>query len=147
MDVSIDFLTGELQKKDIRPSYQRIKVLEYMHQKGGHPTVDEIYHVLSPEIPSLSKTTIYNTLHTFVEAGLIRAVNIDGAEQRYDLMLFTHGHFKCDSCGTITNFSIDIDCIAPEELNEFDIRERNVYFRGLCPNCCVTRTNQINKEK
>lgn len=139
MEISIEFLTNELQKKDIRPSYQRIKVLECLYRKDTHPTVDEIFRLLSPEIPSLSKATIYNTLHTFVEAGLVRVVSIDDTELRYDITLSNHGHFKCEMCGTIYNFQIDMDHFSIDGLNQFEIKEKNVYFNGLCPNCIRKR--------
>jgi Fur family peroxide stress response transcriptional regulator len=135
MDISIEFLTKTLTNRGIRPSYQRIKVLEYLYRKGGHPTVDEIFRALSPEIPSLSKVTIYNTLHTFVDAGMARVVDIDDSEKRYDVTLSNHGHFLCESCGTIFNFSVDIDQIPIQGLSKFEIKEKNIYFKGLCPNC------------
>ncbi len=138
------FLTNELIKKDIRPSYQRVKVLEYLHQHSAHPTVDEIYHHLTPEIPSLSKTTIYNTLRVFINAGLVRTVTIDDGELRYDLNRTDHGHFKCEACGVIIDFPIDIEQIPYEGLSHFLIKERNVYFKGLCPDC-LTQTVQENK--
>jgi len=138
-----DLFIEELVAKGIRPSYQRVRVLEYLHRKDSHPTVDEIFNALAPEIPSLSRATIYNTLHTFVDAGLARIINIDDNELRYDLTVSDHGHFKCDSCGQITNFSIDLDRISVGELQTFNIKERNVYFRGLCPNCL---NNQSGKE-
>jgi len=135
MDLSIKFLTEQLKGKDIRPSYQRIKVLEYMYHKGGHPTVDEIFRALSADIPSLSKGTIYNTLHTLVEAGLVREVGIDETEKCYDITLFNHGHFQCEACGTIYNFKVTIDQIPIDGLDQFEITQKNVYFKGLCPNC------------
>jgi len=143
MEASIEFLTKKLTNRDIRPSYQRIKVLEYLYRKGGHPTVDEIFRALSPDIPSLSKVTIYNTLHTFVEMGLVRAIDIDDTEMRYDITLSNHGHFLCEACGTIFNFEVDIDQIPIEGLNQFKITEKNVYFKGLCPNCL----NQLSHRK
>jgi Fur family transcriptional regulator, peroxide stress response regulator len=143
MEVTIQFLTDELSQKGIRPSYQRVKVLEYLYQKECHPTVEEIYQHLSPHIPSLSKTTIYNTLRTFVEAGLARSISIDDVETRYDSMLANHGHFQCTACGAIINFSIDIDSIPIAELNQFQIKEKNVYYKGLCPNCL----DQSNKNE
>jgi Fur family peroxide stress response transcriptional regulator len=135
MDVSIEFLTNQLKSKGIRPSYQRIKVLEFMHQKRGHPTVDEIFRALSADIPSLSKVTIYNTLRTFVETGLLRVVDIDDGEKCYDITLSNHGHFQCEVCGTIYNFQVNIDQIPIGGLEEFMIKQKNVYFKGLCPNC------------
>jgi Fe2+ or Zn2+ uptake regulation protein len=146
MSVSVERLKDTLLAKGLRASYQRIKVLEYLHNYEGHPTADEIYRFLSPEIPSLSKTTIYNILHSFTEAGILRIINIDDNEVRYDIMLSNHGHFKCESCGSIINFSIDIDKIPIVGLNRFAIKERNVFFKGLCPNC-INKINLIEKEK
>ncbi|HPK44931.1 MAG TPA: transcriptional repressor, partial [Spirochaetota bacterium] len=59
-----------LESKGISPSYQRLKILEYLDQNRSHPTVDEIYSALLPLIPTLSKTTVYNTVSLFVQQGL-----------------------------------------------------------------------------
>jgi len=147
MDVSIEFLTEQLKSKDIRPSYQRIKVLEYMYRTGGHPTVDEIFRALSADIPSLSKGTIYNSLHTFVDVGLVQVIDIDETEKRYDITLTSHGHFQCNACGTIYNFQADIDQIPLDGLNRFKITQKNIYFRGLCPNCLDKSKIRIKEHK
>ena len=138
MNTSIENIKDELSKKGIRASYQRMRVLGYLHQSNSHPTADEIYRHLSPEIPSLSRTTIYNILGIYVKAGLIRTVGIEDDEKRYDLLLSNHGHFKCEACGNITDFAIDIDSIPIKGLSSFQIKEKDVYFKGLCPKC----TNQ-----
>jgi Fe2+ or Zn2+ uptake regulation protein len=135
MESFITLFTDQLKSKGIRPSYQRIKVLEYMNRNGGHPTVEEIFKALSPMIPSLSKVTIYNTLHTFVETGLVRVVEIDDAQMRYDITLDDHGHFLCAACGTIYNFPVSLDPASIAGLHQFKITQKNVYFKGLCPNC------------
>ncbi|MCJ7696245.1 MAG: transcriptional repressor [Anaerolineaceae bacterium] len=128
-------LKEELIAGGLRPSYQRIRVLEYMHAKIGHPTADEIYAALLPEIVSLSKATIYNTLNAFVSSGLLRVISMDGIEKRYDLLTHSHGHFKCDRCGAIINFPFDLEKIKIKELSRFKINEKNIYFNGLCPEC------------
>ena len=92
MNQKIKKLSKELINKNIKPSFQRIKVLEYLTTRKIHSTVDEIFNVLSKEIPTLSKATLYNTLF----------INID--------------ELKTD-------------------LDNFKIHEKDVYFRGLCPNC------------
>lgn len=136
MEASIEYLTKQLKSKGIRPSYHRVKVLEYLNRIGGHPTVEEIFHALSPEIPSLSKVTIYNTLHAFVEAGLVRVVEIDETQARYDITLSDHGHFMCEACGTIYNFPARIDPASMNDgLNQFQIKQKDIYCKGICPNC------------
>lgn len=128
-------LAALLQEKHLRPSHQRLKVLEYLHREDTHPTVDEIYRALAPELPSLSRATVYNTLHTFIKAGLICAVGIDEGEMRYDHSVAFHGHFKCTSCGAIHNFGIDTGSLSVSGLDNFTILEKSVYFKGLCPAC------------
>lgn len=135
METSTTFFINQLKSKGIRPSFQRLKVLEYLNQNGGHPTTEDIYSALSPVIPSLSRTTIYNTLHIFVEAGLIRVIEIDEAQMRYDINLDDHGHFLCVACGMIYNFPVSNDANLIEGLHQFKIMQKNIYLKGLCPNC------------
>ena len=135
MKPTFEELSNELKKKKIRLSHQRLKVLEYLTLNRCHPTVDQIYVDLQKEVPTLSKTTIYNTLSTLVESGLVRVVTIEDNETRYDIEIENHGHFKCESCGTIFNFNIEIESLPTEELNSFKINDKNVYFKGICPRC------------
>ncbi|MGI6778337.1 MAG: Fur family transcriptional regulator [Acetivibrionales bacterium] len=104
-------LKKELNTKSIRLSYQRLKVLEYLTKHQYHPTVDMIFTDLQKDIPTLSKTTIYNTLRILVEAGLVRVITIKDNETRYDITVKNHGHFMCESCGTIYDFNVDIDLL------------------------------------
>lgn len=132
---TVETLTGELLRRKVRPSFQRIKIMEYLVSSQGHPTVDEIFNSLQQKIPTLSKTTVYNTLNLLIDANLVRVVTIEDTQTRYDLIINNHGHFKCDNCGMIYNFEIDVDKCQPENLEGFQVREKNVYFRGTCANC------------
>ncbi len=137
MKLLIEDLPTELKNRNIRPSYQRIKVLEYLIENQCHPAVDQIFKDLQSEISTLSKATIYNTLYLFIEAGLVRVLTIEENETRYDIITENHGHFKCDQCGTILNFNIDIDSIITEQLTGFKVVDKNVYFKGVCQKCLL----------
>jgi len=128
-------LTEKLHQKGIRASYHRVRILEYLYQCHTHPTVEDIFADLSLEIPTLSKATVYNTLHTFIDAGLVREINIAVDAQHYDVILEPHGHFKCTSCGKIFNFEVDIENTLVSGLQDFTVQNRDVYFSGLCPAC------------
>ncbi len=132
---SFDDMKALLKQRNIGLSHHRLKVLEYLAEHHCHPTVEQIYADLHKEIATLSKTTVYNSLHALAEAGLVRILTIEDNETRYDLETETHGHFKCEQCGAIFNFTIDIDAFATNGLKHFDIREKNVYFKGVCPSC------------
>ena len=99
MSTLLEQLKKELLQKNIKLSYQRMRVLEYLALNNCHPTVDQIYTEIHKEIPTLSKTTVYNTLKVLMDAGLIRVITIEDNETRYDINLKPHGHFKCNPCG------------------------------------------------
>ena len=119
----------------IKPSYPRIKILEYMVNWKNHPTVDEIYSNLIKEMPTLSKTTVYNTLDLFIQNNLTRLISIEGHEARYDADISSHGHFKCIRCGRIFDFHVDIDSIQYSSLDHYTVFEKHLYFKGICPGC------------
>ena len=135
METSFVEIASELTRRNIRSSHQRIKILDYLRENRCHPTVDQIYSALHAEIPSLSRTTIYNTLSMFQKAKLVRVLSIDENEARYDILMENHGHFKCEFCGTIYNFELDADLLTSKDLTNFQIRDKNVYFKGICPRC------------
>lgn len=135
MKTSFEDLKQELKIRNIHLSHQRLKVLEYLTQNHCHPTVDQIFTDLYKEMSTLSKTTVYNTLRVLEDAGLVRVITIEGTETRYDIEVGNHGHFKCKSCGTIYDFHMEMDNMSPQELTNFHISDRNIYFKGICPRC------------
>jgi len=124
-----------LRDKGIQPSYHRLQVLKYLMENRVHPTVDMIYKSLSKEIPTLSKTTIYNTLSLFAEKGLVTVLTIEERETRYDINVEPHGHFKCVKCGRIYDlWNVHVDL--SEALEEgFKVDRVEVYVRGVCAEC------------
>lgn len=147
MKHTYDFLANELRKQNIRLSKRRLMVLEYLCLNLNHPTVDQIYSELLKEMPTLSKTTVYNTLHVLVDAGLVRAINIENYEIRYDIVTQDHGHFKCEECSEVFNFNIKPDTHADDELTGFKVIDRSIYFKGVCPKCLSNTKNNDQKDQ
>jgi Fur family transcriptional regulator, peroxide stress response regulator len=141
---TIESLKRELAARGVRSSYQRLRVLQYLRAVGGHPTADEIHRGLLAEMPTLAKATVYNTLHALVAAGLAHIVDTGDAEARYDAVVTGHGHFRCEVCGRLSDFAIDIDNIAVDGLARYRIHSRSVVFQGICPTCLAR--SQSNQE-
>lgn len=135
MELSIKYIKELLLNKNIKPSHHRIRIFQYLGEDENHPTVEMIYKDLIDEIPTLSKTTVYNTLKLLVEANLVKVLNIDDVESRYDITTENHGHFRCKSCGNIYDFALDSVNVSANELIDFQILEKNVYFNGICSRC------------
>ena len=119
----------------IKPSFQRLKIYEYLASKATHPTADMIYNKLAREIPTLSKTTIYNTLSLFQNNGIVSGLSIDPNELRYDADTKVHAHFKCFECGSIIDIPVEPSYPVMAMAEEHDVKERHIYLKGTCKDC------------
>lgn len=124
-----------LVSKGIHPTQQRMKILQYLQRPGRHPTADDIYRDLVKEMPAMSKTTVYNTVHTFLEKGIVTGIMITGTEVRFDAETGAHHHFLCESCGRILDLNVTCPNCAREEIAGHRIKELHGYFKGVCASC------------
>jgi Fur family ferric uptake transcriptional regulator/Fur family peroxide stress response transcriptional regulator len=133
--MQIESIGNFLKSKEIRPSYHRVKVYQYLVENHNHPTVDTIYKALGPEITTLSKTTVYNTLNLFIDHGIVNMIVIEENETRYDAVTVCHGHFKCEKCGGLYDVDIDKSILENIDVDGYKIKEKLIYFKGICKNC------------
>ncbi|MFA9390868.1 MAG: Fur family transcriptional regulator [Prolixibacteraceae bacterium] len=124
-----------LSKNGIRPSTPRLLIYKYLFENHNHPTADTIYMALSPSIPSLSKTTVYNTLKLFVSKGVAKSLTIEENEARYDVDTSVHGHFKCKSCGGLFDVLTSPENLNISGLDGFQIDEYQINLKGFCKVC------------
>ena len=122
----------------IKPSLQRMAVMEYLMKNHVHPTVDVVFNGLSPNIPTLSKTTVYNTLKLFQEKGAAAAISIDEKNVRYDGDISQHAHFKCIDCGAIYDLPIkNLELVQLAKAKKLTITEAHFYYKGYCEKCAA----------
>jgi Fur family ferric uptake transcriptional regulator/Fur family peroxide stress response transcriptional regulator len=100
-----------------------------------HPTADIIFNDLYPTVPTLSKTTVYNTLKLLEGQGAIQAIHIDEKNQRFDADISHHAHFKCKHCGAIHDLPFKKNSFEIENTGEFILTEFQVYYKGYCEQC------------
>ena len=125
----------KLEEKNIRPSLQRMAIYGFLVENPIHPTVDVIYQALHPEIPTLSKTTVYNTLKQLVDCGLVQTVTIEDGELRYDADISNHIHFKCIECGEVFDIFTDVPIPADLLPEGFAVSKKQTNIWGKCKNC------------
>ena len=134
-----------LSAHGIRPSLQRIAVMDYLLHHHTHPSVDEIYNALLPVVPTLSKSTLYNTLKLFADHNVALMLGIDEHNARFDGNVEPHAHFMCVSCGRI--FDIDeamlpgLRGVVCHSIGEFNVLGTELNYRGYCPDCTESQKN------
>ncbi len=124
-----------LKEKNLKVTPQRLIILKYLGENFTHPTTDKIYSDLKSNNPSLSKTTVYNSLEILEKHGIIQSITISGSELRYDIKQGMHHHFLCKKCGKIVD--IDIECPNVERLSSYGhkVEEIHGYIKGICKEC------------
>jgi Fur family peroxide stress response transcriptional regulator len=124
-----------LIKAEISPSIHRVKILEYLFESEYHLTAQKIYSDLFSDIPTLSKTTIYNTLNLFKKHDIVKELNIEGLEALYDVVTEPHAHFKCKVCGQIYDIEHDCSMLKKGVVEGNHIEMCQVNFIGTCRSC------------
>ncbi len=128
-------LTKELTDLNIRPSLQRVMILEYLRSKRNHPTAEQIYDALHGSVQSISLATVYNTLGLFEQKGLLQVLSVGENEHRFDATTQAHGHFLCEQCGKVRDFFMELDDYEHDLPKDFLVRYKGVYFTGVCDEC------------
>ena len=128
---------NRLLEFNIKPSVQRIAVMEYLLTHHTHPAVEEIYVALCNKIPTLSKTTVYNTLKLFTEQGAALMLTIDDKSVCFDGDTSLHAHFLCKKCCKVHDLPIPDTTKGVEafDMDGHKVDEVHYYYKGICSNC------------
>ena len=127
-----------LRKNGYKVTPQRIAIFEYLHGNIHHPTAEQIYADLKKSHPSMSLTTVYQTLHLFKELQLVEELGFLDKSSRFDPNTVPHVNIICPVCGTIRDYNTDTVRSLLDEIttifNESPRAHRfEVYF--LCDEC------------
>ena len=126
-----------LMERGIRPSMQRLAIMDYLINHPIHPTIDDVYQALSNKVPTLSRTTVYNTLRMLSENQAAQMITIDEHRVCYDGNVESHVHFYCKKCGKIIDlFGEQAPKLEGEKTVEGNIiQEEQLYYKGICAKC------------
>ena len=124
-----------LREKGIKVTPQRLEILRFLDTHHTHPSADEIYMVLKKQSPALSKTTVYNTIQSLKEHGLLNSLNISSDEARFDSVINPHHHLLCNTCGNVIDIEIECPYTRKKLAGGHRIDEVHGYFKGVCENC------------
>ena len=117
---------------------RRVAVYTYLCEpksKNNHPSAETVYNALIAEYPTLSRTTVYQTLETLCSCGLVTKLVIDEGEMRFDAEMSRHGHFKCTACGNIYNFFYPEATDFPPPPEGFAVKKVYLFYKGICNKC------------
>jgi Fur family peroxide stress response transcriptional regulator len=122
--------------KGVPLTHQRLAVYEELSGRHDHPSAEALYASLKKPYPSLSLATVYKTLQTLHEMGMVARVDSPAAQARYDAIVSTHHHAVCAGCGGIEDvFDPRLDSLPRPKRSSFAFTGHSVQFHGLCATC------------
>jgi Fur family peroxide stress response transcriptional regulator len=138
-------ISASFRDRGLRCTSQRYAILQCLLKRPCHPTAEEIHGVVNRHDPRVSRATVYNSLHTLVQSGLVREVKLGADATRFEAHIESHHHFVCDHCGAIE----DIAWFEPGEItrragvNPRSIRA--IVLQGLCEPCLAREKSLRSK--
>lgn len=102
---------SRLRAAGLKATAPRVAVLSLVARERHHPTADEVLAALAGSHPSISLSTVYETLEAFTRAGLCRRVVGGDGRLRVDGTVQDHDHAVCRACGAI--FDVERKDVSP----------------------------------
>jgi Fur family iron response transcriptional regulator len=121
-----------LRQVKLRPTRQRMALGWLLFAKGGrHLTAEMLYEEAGRANIAVSLATIYNTLHQFTNAGLLREVTVNGSKTYFDTNVSDHHHFFIENEHNLIDFPANDDIIGrlPDVPEGYEVSRVDVVVR------------------
>ena len=133
-------LEGALRAASLRVTQPRLAVLDAVRAQP-HLDTRALIQAARARLGAVSHQAVYDVLRALVDSGLVRRIQPDGFDARYEARVGdNHHHLVCRDCGAIA----DVDCatgaapcLTPVADADFVIDEAEVVFWGRCPSCAA----------
>ncbi|MDX1904548.1 MAG: transcriptional repressor [Thermonemataceae bacterium] len=134
--LSYQAIKEKLTQYDLKATSQRLVIYEAIYNCDKHPTAEYIFEKIHPKNPSISLATVYKTLDTFAEVGLIKRVNSNDGSLRFDAHTDLHNHLYCVDTKEIIDFEDNSlsqllqDFLASKQFDNFLIKDFQLQIIG-----------------
>ena len=131
-------LIGQLKEKGLKITPQRLAIIDALvENRDAHPGANLIYTEARKKAKRVSLSTVYATLKVFSESDLIKLLEFDRMENRYDGNLSEHINLICKRCGAIIDYTLP-STIEPRDIVRkagFVVTDTRMEYYGYCRYC------------
>ena len=136
--ITRESIIKQLKEKGLKVTPQRLAIIEVLlENKDLHPGARLLYKEAKKKKKSLSLSTTYATLNELSRHGIIKTLQFDKMEDRYEENLEEHINLICERCKKILDYkvSIDVDQREVAKKTGFSITDTRLEYYGLCREC------------
>ena len=138
IDRRVEEFRAACRARGLSVTPQRLEIYRALVSRGDHPSPEMLYEAVRERLPNLSLATVYKTVDTLQELGLVQPVSPLHERIRLDPNMEPHHHLVCVRCKAV----VDVDAEVVERLrlppparHGFRVFGASVQFSGLCPDC------------
>lgn len=128
----------KLREQRLKLTPQRVAIVDALTEKTSlHPGASLIYKEARKKVKTLSLSTVYATLHELTRQGIIKMLEFDRMENRYEGRIEAHINLVCKGCKKIMDYKLPI-AIDPKEVARkarFWVIDTRLEYYGYCQNC------------
>ena len=125
-------ILARLREAGLRPTRQRLALARLLFERDHrHVTAEQLHGEASAAAIRVSLATVYNTLHQFTDAGLLREVVVEPGRSYFDTNVDDHHHFFCESSGRLQDIPGELVMVGqlPQPPDGTAIRRVDVIIR------------------
>ena len=138
MKLAVKTIIDRFRASGRKVTPQRVAVFEVLCERGGHPTVDQIYQEVRKRFPMISLNTVYQIMEALVQMKIVSPL-VHGLEAaRYETDPSPHHHAICVACKRIIDiFDPDLGRVRHPRVvkDRFQVLGHRVEFFGYCADC------------
>ena len=126
------------EETGIKLTHQRLEIFKEIMSVYDHPSAEVIHRRLREKLPTIAIDTVYRTLATFDELGIVKKLQVMGEGALFDANLDRHHHFVCTRCKGVEDiYWPEFDnSLLPEEAGRMgQVQSRHLELRGICNRC------------
>ena len=130
-----------LRRKGLRITVPRRQVIDVLAATDEHFTVEDLYERIRERVDGIHLATIYRTVETLVQSGLIDHIHLPHGAATYHLVVdgdASHCHAMCTNCDRVIDLPPDLlDGVAADVFRQhgFELNSRHAALTGRCRDC------------
>lgn len=137
----IELFRRVCKERNIKVTPQRLEIFLVVVDAEDHPSAEDVLKRVRKKLPTVSLDTVYRTLSTFEQLGLIAKVSFLEGKTRFDPNTKHHHHLVCTKCKKVKDFAwheIDEIKLPPEAEGWGEVKRKVVEVRGICSECLTS---------
>ena len=134
--MDLESVKEKITASGLKFTHQRMVIYDALYHAEEHPTAEQVFDLVKSANPSISLGTVYKTLDSFVQAGILQKFVDQNCVMRFDAILDAHSHLYYKDSHEIRDYRnqelerLLHNFIQKQEIEGFEVEEISIVIKG-----------------